>query len=434
MIHREPVLQMNIHLRIFALFIFVSCLVTKGSSHGILKDSSVLFDVRAGLTADLSVWPNISSYTNSDSWLIQHHEKIRVLKPRVLVIDFYNARSVAMCHGFVDRVVAAFAEGSRYHGYKDPSSRPQLMYTVTKYINLRDSSGKNVSNKRPHHADGSFDEAGMFSDSFAPDMGYRDSSNTRYLRLGELFDEGIINECWVVAPNTLYEAQGRVRKYDSAFHFTGQYNECVNACYNFGDAGRRTSVTIRLGEINVDRGIGCATHAFGHAIERMALGDIPYFGKIAERFFNFNLDKRYGAPFTEEYACPYYVTPPDCFSVTSHTIKTVNKHLPDWTFNNWGEGCGNIHFPVNAKFQYDYNDPQPVLCTCENYGLRNGTDGNDLQNTYTDTLVKDWNTGAYNDCGGEYIMYLRQNMPGYNSGATGDDGKSMKSWWPFLFY
>jgi len=400
----------------------------------ILKDQSAIFDIKAGLSEDLSVWPNMKSYTNSDTWLIQNHESIRVLRPRVIVIDFYNKRSRVFCQGFVNKVIAAFAEGSRYHGYKDSSAKPQLVYNVSKYIDLRDNSGKDISDKRPHHTDGSFDEAAMFDDDFAQFLGYRDSANTRYLRLGELFDKGIINECWVIAPNTFYEAQGRVRKYDSSFHFTGQYNECVNACYDFGASGRRTSVSIRLGEINVDRGTGCATHAFGHAIERMALGDIPYFGKVAERFFNFNLDKRFAAPFTDEYACPYYVRPPDCFNFTVQTIKTVNNHLPGWTFTNWGEGCGNIHFPINAKFQYDYNSDQSILCSCENYSMRNGPGGSDLRNVYNQNKVQQWNTGAYNDCGGEYVIYLRQNMPGYNSGATGDDGMPMKSWWPFLFY
>jgi hypothetical protein len=392
------------------------------------------FNVKDDLSKDLSVWPNKSSHTNSDTWLIKNHERVKLLNPRLIVIDFYNKKSKIFCEQFVNKVIHAFAEGSRYHGYKDASAKAQLVYNIKKYIDLRDSSGKDISDKRPHHTDGSFDEAAMFGDDFAQYLGYRDPTNTRWLRLGELFDKGIINECWIVAPNTLYEAQGRVRKYDSAFHFTGAYNECLNACYDFGEAGKQTSVSIRLGEINVDRGVGCATHAFGHAIERMALGDMPYFGKVAGRFFNFNLDKRYGAPFDNQYPCPYYVTPPECLSYTGQTITTVNNHLPDWTFSKWGEGCGNIHFPINARYQYDYNNSQTLMCSCENYGKKNGPAGTDLQNAYNPGTVEQWKTDAYNDCGGEYIMYVRQNMPGYNSGTTGDDGKPMKSWWPFLFY
>ncbi|MCW3094086.1 MAG: hemagglutinin protein [Ferruginibacter sp.] len=396
--------------------------------------SSIHFDVKEGLSKDHSTWPNKKSHTNSDTWLIKNHEKIKTLNPRLIVIDFYNKRPEAYCREFVDKVIRAFAEGSRYHGFKDSSALPQLVYNLKKYINLRDSSGRDISDKRPHHTDGTFDEAALFGDEFAQYLGYRDPGNASWLRLGELFDKGIINECWIVAPNTLYEVQGRTRKYDSSFRFKGAYNECLNACYSFGEAGKRTSVTIRLGEINVDRGVGCATHAFGHALERMALGDIPYFGKVAGRFFNFNLDTRYGAPFDTQYPCPYYVTPPECFNYSGQTITTVNNHLKGWTFKNWGEGCGNIHFPINAKFQYDYNSPQTVMCGCENYGKKNGADGADAQNAYNTDIVKQWKTSAYSDCGGEYVMYLRQNMPGYNSGTIGDDGKPMKSWWPFYFY
>lgn len=390
--------------------------------------------VKNGLSKDQSVWPNTTSYTNSDAWLMKNHDKIKTLKPRVLVIDFYNKLSRETCGAFLNKVVNAMAEGSRFQAYKNSSSSAQLQYTIVNYLDLRDGSGKDVSDKRPHHANGTFDEAGLFSDAFAAFLGYKDAGNKRWLRLGELFDKGIINECWVIAPGTLYEAQGRARIYDDNFGFTGQYDECLNACYNFGEAGKQTSVTIRLGEINPDRGPGCATHAFGHAIEHLT-SDIPYFKKVADRFFNFNLDRRYGAPFNSLYQAPYNANPPECFSYpTPGSITTVNNYLPDWTYGDWGRGCGNIHFPTNGKNQYDYFSTQTVLCSCENYGKRNAKSGYDLQNEYNYNLASRWNNDAYGDCGGEFMIYLRQNMPGYNSGRTGDDGNSMKSWWPFLYY
>ncbi len=398
-------------------------------------DASV-FDVKAGLSADLSVWPNTTSYTNSDAWLIQNHDQIRQLKPRVLVIDFQNKKAIPFARGFVDKVIAALAEGSKYHGYKNPSAVAQLSYSVVKFLDLRDTSGKEVSDLRPHNPDGSFYQPGLFDDNFARYLGYKDPATKKYLRLGELFDRGIINECWVIGQNTLYEGQGRIREYDSAFHFTGKYYDCVNACYDFGEAGKRTSVSIRLGEINLDRGAGCATHAFGHSVERMALGHIPYLEKNAARFFDFHLDNRFGAPFSDLYSAPYYVTPREVFSYSDsgRVIQTINNYLPAWSYDHWGTGCGSVHFAPNAAFQYDDNNTRPVLCTCENYGLKNGPDGNDLQTVYTNLTAGQWNTDAYNDCGGAWQIYLRQNIPGYGSGATGDDGKPMKSWWPFFFY
>ena len=398
--------------------------------------STTIIDLRKGLSTDPSVWPNTTSYTNSDSWLIHNHDHIRQLRPRVLVIDFRNGKSLLFARTFVNKVCTAIAEGSKYHGYKDPSATPQLVYTIVNFLDLRDGSGKEESDLRPHNADGSFNEAGLFDNAFAEKLGYKDSVNNRYLRLGELFDKGIINACWVIGHHTLYEGQGRIRQYDSAFVFTGKYNECVNACYNFGEEGRQTSVTIRLGEINLDRGVGCATHAYGHAIERMVLGHNPYLEKVASRFFNFDLTKRLGAPIDNLYAAPYYVKPPESFSYadSGHTIKTVNNYLPVWAYHDWGVGCGSVHFAPNATYQYDNASNLSVMCTCENYGMKNGPNGTDLQTVYNHAIVERWNTDSFKDCGGDWQIYLRQNMPGYNSGATGDDGKPMKSWWPFLFY
>lgn len=397
------------------------------------KVTTPAFDVKAGLSEDQGVWPNTTSHTNSDKWLIQNHEKIRLIKPRVLVINFANNKTTEELKMFVGKVVYAMAEGSRYHGYKNAAATAQLQYIITKFVDLRDASGNAISNIRPHNADGSFIQSAIFDDNFAKYLGYKNENNTRYLRLGELFDKGIINDCWVIGQNTVYEAQGRVRKYDSGFNFTGDYDNCQNGCYNFGTQGNTTSVTIRLNEINPERGTGCATHAFGHGIEHLGQ-NVPYFGKVSERFFNFGLDSRCDAAFGSQYAAPYYVTPQEIFKITGQTITTVNNYLPGWTFNNWGIGCGNIHFPPNALYHYDYNNMQKVNCNCENFGLRNGINNQDLSAPYNYETVKSWNTPEYSDCGGEWQIYIRQNMPGYKSGAVDNEGAPIKSWWPFLYY
>jgi hypothetical protein len=38
------------------------------------------------------------------------------------------------------------------------------------------------------------------------------------------------------------------------------------------------------------------------------------------------------------------------------------------------------------------------------------------------------------DCMGRWVVYWRQNMPGLDNTALDDEGRAMKSWWPFLFY
>ena len=39
-----------------------------------------------------------------------------------------------------------------------------------------------------------------------------------------------------------------------------------------------------------------------------------------------------------------------------------------------------------------------------------------------------------NDCQGPWVVYWRQNMPGFENRCKDDTGKPMKNWWPFLFY
>src|SRR4029453_10216712 len=38
------------------------------------------------------------------------------------------------------------------------------------------------------------------------------------------------------------------------------------------------------------------------------------------------------------------------------------------------------------------------------------------------------------DCGGAFLVYWFQSMPGVGSGQFHDDGRPMLSMWPFLFY
>ena len=41
---------------------------------------------------------------------------------------------------------------------------------------------------------------------------------------------------------------------------------------------------------------------------------------------------------------------------------------------------------------------------------------------------------TYVGCGGDWQIYWRQSMPGYQNKATARDGTPMKNWWPILFY
>ena len=42
--------------------------------------------------------------------------------------------------------------------------------------------------------------------------------------------------------------------------------------------------------------------------------------------------------------------------------------------------------------------------------------------------------GEHPDCGGGWMVYMGQSMPGLGNQAKSVDGKPMLNWWPFLFY
>src|SRR5260221_203396 len=40
--------------------------------------------------ADLTVWPNQASHANGDRWLVEQHDQIRRMNPRLLILNFDN--------------------------------------------------------------------------------------------------------------------------------------------------------------------------------------------------------------------------------------------------------------------------------------------------------------------------------------------------------
>ena len=90
--------------------------------------------------ADLTVWPNQASHANGDRWLIEHHDQIRRMNPRLLLLNFDNHAPREQLDRLVDRIIAGLAEGSRYHGYNDSNAPVFLQYEVFKFVDLRDTN------------------------------------------------------------------------------------------------------------------------------------------------------------------------------------------------------------------------------------------------------------------------------------------------------
>jgi hypothetical protein len=197
-------------------------------------------------------------------------------------------------------------------------------------------------------------------------------------------------------------------------------------------------VTVRLGEINPSRGPGCATHAFGHGIESYVKGNfVPYFTENATRFFNFGLDERYGTPFDDFYVCPYNDDTCIEFLAPNH-LKNGPAAPNAFEIDDFGAGCGNVHFAPHSRYQYDYENGSAGnlgRASCEGYGLGAGAGGEDQTADIDYDVYRDYNQDqAFNDCGGGWQLYLRQSFPGRGNAAKDTAGNAMKNWWPFLFY
>src|SRR5205823_2732126 len=113
-------------------------------------------------------WPTDGHGANSDPWIVQHHDSITQMSPRVLVLNFNNSVTSDRVRQTADRQVAAIAEGSRYHGYSDTTAPVFLNYQITKVVDLTDHPvPANASNPSstllPVTTSGAFDPVALFT-------------------------------------------------------------------------------------------------------------------------------------------------------------------------------------------------------------------------------------------------------------------------------
>jgi hypothetical protein len=385
------------------------------------------------------IWPNDTSKANSDPWLVDNDDQIQQLRPRVLVIDLENTSNAQT---LIDKHIAALAEASSPHKFKNPAAQPTVVYELVKVVQAPKGGG-------------SISYTSWNEQSFADqNIQLKDPADPAgpNLTLCQLFERGVINEVWCMASSNpkCGETQEAKQRYDmNGNKMEGQFVSASNGD-NITNLG--CNVTVRITDFNSGRGTGCHQHAMGHAWERyMDAGAIPMLGKQAYRFLNWDMDTRLGAPFRNFYqACnSNSMQLTDCI-VWNSQINAVSGPSAIENFNipDMSGGCGNAHFYANTTgtYSYDANNPDPeVLTSCENYGLKNGPDGKDLTTTYTNAMTNELygqhsqncpadKPACDDDCGGHGTTYLYQNFPGPNTAATNDDGTPMQNWWVYLFY
>ncbi|HEY3266190.1 MAG TPA: hypothetical protein VGM37_04640 [Armatimonadota bacterium] len=409
--------------------------------------AALALPVSAKLSDDPTVWPNKWSSANSDDWLIQHHDQIKTLKPRVLVLNFANNRTPEQARAIVDGIIAAVAESSRYHGYKDPAAPVTLQYEVAKFVDLADRpadprpakdrlDGNSTNYPRlPGWTEGiNFVYSDLFTQRFAEHYGYRDPRNPRrFLTLEDLVDQGLVNEVWFTAIQgnfgSPFESIEVKQAYDKDFHkIPGAWKQAGNG----GSEGQPwIGRSLRIGFINSDRGPGCFMESLSHSFEANANCDIiPYLTKYFNEYAGFDLDKRWGLAPGDTRLYGHGGDPVDYPDPSTMVLKSGGETI---TVHNYFAIGGNVHYNPTGRHDYDLDNPEKVMCTIEHYRLHDGPNGQDIQELWDVSRFKRYNQLA-GDCMGPWLVYWRQNMPGPNSPAKDDDGKPMKSWWPFLFY
>jgi len=125
---REPVARVCVILSCVAL----SALASPASAQ-VHYPTTPSFNARCELDRDQqdeSVWPNALSSGNSDPWISQNHDRIRKMRPRVLVLNFANSLDMEGAKRYAENMADLLGESSRYHGYSDPVAPRFFEYSV----------------------------------------------------------------------------------------------------------------------------------------------------------------------------------------------------------------------------------------------------------------------------------------------------------------
>jgi hypothetical protein len=352
------------------------------------------------------IWPNADSFANSDPWLVAHHDEIRVMRPRVLAVNYVHGFSEA--EALLDGLIAAIRESSRWHGWRDPDAPAFLEYELVGIVDRSTPRGDRDRNSArfPRTADGvGFDYAALHED----------------LRLE---DQPRVNEVWILADHTERSAPWETvevkRAYDGDFRALDRYERYA------GNSGGHEAPwigrSLRVLFVNFARGVGCAMESLGHSLERMATcGAIPYYERHFREYAGLDLDRRYGLPFESLYQR----------SPVDYPTPSTMRYPSGWRrgrLEGYVAAGGNVHFMPNGRYDYDLDGGPPVLSTIESWrqpGSQPRPWTPDVLERYRDLAP---------DCMGRWVVYWRQNMPGLGNTARDDDGRPMKNWWPFLFY
>lgn len=406
--------------------------------------------------AEICVWPNKLSRATSDPWLVANHARVRLLRPKLLVVNFANG----VGEGGEDRLtpgsrfsaddlrhkVESFTdllrEASRPHGYADAGARPLWQPEIVRVVDMSDGSSHVNSARFPRGA-ALPDKPGMrlvgYSKLFERDydFGFRDAGG-RVLTLGEASALGMFHDVVMIANqvdgrSTIPPDQVTTNILEVAFAaqaYDAQLAPIPGEFVKNGVAFERqklpvspaslddntmpwTGRSMRVYFMNASRGAGCLAHSLGHEIEfrfnesRVYAPGKPYHGRNVmpsvqaafREFAGFDYADRYGAPFRSLYEAGDDYAYDGCSTGGCATLRAGKT-----TISSYSTACGNVHYPPGAARGYDYYPRAAVPSTCEGFASGSRAPTRSDPNRWRKLPVDD-------DCGGRFLTYWMQNMP-----------------------
>jgi hypothetical protein len=430
---------------------------------------------------DACMWPNQTSFASSDPWIAAHHDDLRRMAPRFLAINFANGigagggdnidDGLLTPEGLQDRAqgfLDAMQESSRFHGYEDAGAQPFLQPTLVDVVDLSDDNGHANSDLFPR---GATDGQGrprvgywrLFEPEFAEHLGVFDDELGRYLTLGELVARGDVHEVIMMANQVdpvpsnpvdqvtlnILEVAFVAQAYDDALQpipgafvkngigYEQQLDENPNGPYDNSMPWSGVGRSLRIYFLNVQRGSGCLQHSLGHEFEfRYNESRIyapgatyhgasinPYMQPLFRAFADFDMQARYGTTFASLYAGGDDYSYGACVGGVCSTLFTPSESVADYS-----PRCGNTHYPPGATHGYDYTPVASVPTTCESFAI-------DSEAAPIPSDPSRWTAlPVDDDCGGRFLTYWYQNMPGLGATALDPSGAPLRNWWPFMYY
>ena len=386
------------------------------------------------------VWPNKQSRANSDPWLRLHHTEVTKMRPRVLVLNFVNGLAEEAAKRKAEALALAIRESSRYHGSSDASAPPFLEYQIFKVVNLTDEAElpdemrmEGNSSLYPRIPDKNeipnFRYEALYSEEFTEKYGVEKPGGGK-ASLTDMVEVGMVHEVWLIANQGAFGGPFGCVEVKQAYSEEGRpiARKSVQAGTGAATDLPFTGKSLRVLFLNAERNVGCALENLSRALETLSASKaVPYFTRYFEEYAGFDLKARFRLPFASLYGRNGmemdYPEPGKIRYVAKGETRTL-EYTP---------AGGNVSFPPNARRDGDTENRQPVLSTIEHFRLRDGEGGKDKAERWTPERFQKYRDLAP-DCMGPWLVYWRQNMPGFNNKAVDDAGRPMKNWWPFLFY